>query len=90
MKDVDRPPDEATREVDDCPLGVRAERDTRRAKLERIAVLGAGGFIGSHLVPALLARRGCAVDAVDVDVRQAGAHRRRASGASRRASTGRG
>jgi UDP-apiose/xylose synthase len=33
---------------------------------ERIAVLGAGGFIGSHLVPALVARRGCVVDAVDV------------------------
>jgi UDP-apiose/xylose synthase len=33
---------------------------------ERIAVLGAGGFLGSHLVPALLARRPCVVDAVDV------------------------
>jgi UDP-apiose/xylose synthase len=29
-------------------------------------VLGAGGFLGSHLVPALLARRNCRVDAVDV------------------------
>jgi len=34
---------------------------------ERIAVLGAGGFIGSHLVPALIERFGCQVDAVDVD-----------------------
>jgi UDP-apiose/xylose synthase len=34
--------------------------------VERIAVLGAGGFLGSHLVPALLARRDCAIDAVDV------------------------
>jgi UDP-apiose/xylose synthase len=33
---------------------------------ERIAVLGAGGFLGSHLVPALLARRDCSIDAVDV------------------------
>jgi UDP-apiose/xylose synthase len=32
----------------------------------RIAVLGAGGFLGSHLVPALLARSGAAIDAVDV------------------------
>jgi UDP-apiose/xylose synthase len=32
---------------------------------ERIAVLGAGGFLGSHLVPALLGR-GCLIDAVDV------------------------
>jgi UDP-apiose/xylose synthase len=29
-------------------------------------VLGAGGFLGSHLVPALLARRDCRIDAVDV------------------------
>ena len=35
-------------------------------KLDRIAVLGAGGFVGSHLVPALLARFDCAIDAVDV------------------------
>ena len=33
---------------------------------ERIAVLGAGGFIGSHLVPVLAARPGVTVDAVDV------------------------
>jgi UDP-apiose/xylose synthase len=32
----------------------------------RIAVLGAGGFLGSHLVPALLARTGALIDAVDV------------------------
>jgi UDP-apiose/xylose synthase len=38
----------------------------RAERLERIAVLGAGGFLGSHLVPALLARRECRVDAVDV------------------------
>jgi UDP-apiose/xylose synthase len=35
-----------------------------------IAVLGAGGFIGSHLVPALLARPDVEVDAVDVDFRK--------------------
>ncbi len=32
----------------------------------RIAVLGAGGFIGSHLVPRLARRPGAMVDAVDV------------------------
>ena len=36
-------------------------------KLDRIAVLGAGGFLGSHLVPGLIERFGCSVDAVDVD-----------------------
>ena len=36
-------------------------------KLDRVAVLGAGGFIGSHLVPALIERFGCEVDAVDID-----------------------
>jgi len=36
----------------------------------RVAVLGAGGFIGSHLVPALLARFSCQIDAVDVDLRK--------------------
>jgi UDP-apiose/xylose synthase len=35
-----------------------------------IAVLGAGGFIGSHLVPALLALPGVEIDAVDVDFRK--------------------
>jgi len=34
----------------------------------RVAVLGAGGFIGSHLVPALLERFDCEIDAVDVDL----------------------
>jgi len=33
----------------------------------RIAVLGAGGFLGSHLVPALLERFDCNIDAVDLD-----------------------
>jgi UDP-apiose/xylose synthase len=33
----------------------------------RVAVLGAGGFIGSHLVGALVERFECHVDAVDVD-----------------------
>ncbi len=33
----------------------------------RIAVLGAGGFIGSHLVPVLAARPGVSVEAVDVN-----------------------
>ena len=82
MKDVDLPPDEATRDLDGRPPGGRgelarrlaqhgdadrggAERDTGRVKLERSAVLGAGGFIGSHLAPALAAR-GCMIDAVDV------------------------
>jgi UDP-apiose/xylose synthase len=32
----------------------------------RVAVLGAGGFVGSHLVPRLAARLGTTVDAVDV------------------------
>lgn len=36
-------------------------------KPERIAVLGAGGFLGSHLVPQLIERFGCAIDAVDID-----------------------
>jgi UDP-apiose/xylose synthase len=36
----------------------------------RIAVLGAGGFLGSHLVPALLARFAATIDAVDVDFRK--------------------
>jgi UDP-apiose/xylose synthase len=36
----------------------------------RIAVLGAGGFLGSHLVPALVEKLGCAIDAVDVDFRK--------------------
>jgi UDP-apiose/xylose synthase len=36
----------------------------------RIAVLGAGGFLGSHLVPALLSRFGTTIDAVDVDFRK--------------------
>jgi len=34
----------------------------------RIAVLGAGGFVGSHLVPRLLRRPGVRVDAVDRDL----------------------
>jgi UDP-apiose/xylose synthase len=38
--------------------------------LNRIAVLGAGGFIGSHLVPALVRRFDCEIDAVDVDFRK--------------------
>jgi UDP-apiose/xylose synthase len=40
--------------------------------LERIAVLGAGGFLGSHLVPALAERIGCEIDAVDVTFRKLG------------------
>ncbi len=36
--------------------------------LRRVAVLGAGGFLGSHLVPALRQRFGCEVEAVDVDL----------------------
>ena len=34
---------------------------------QRIAVLGAGGFLGSHLVPGLLERFDCEIDAVDID-----------------------
>jgi UDP-apiose/xylose synthase len=33
----------------------------------RIAVLGAGGFIGSHLVPALAARPNTSIEAVDIN-----------------------
>jgi UDP-apiose/xylose synthase len=40
--------------------------------LSRIAVLGAGGFIGSHLVPALVERFGCPIDAVDIDFEKLG------------------
>jgi UDP-apiose/xylose synthase len=40
----------------------------------RIAVLGAGGFIGSHLVPALLARFDCSVEAIDTDLSKLGTH----------------
>ena len=40
--------------------------DSPRPEPARIGVLGAGGFLGSHLVPALLARFGSAIDAVDV------------------------
>jgi UDP-apiose/xylose synthase len=39
-------------------------------KAERIAILGAGGFIGSHLAPALLAQRDCELVAVDVTFRK--------------------
>jgi UDP-apiose/xylose synthase len=35
-----------------------------------VAVLGAGGFLGSHIVPALLARPELVVEAVDVDFRK--------------------
>ena len=55
----------------------------------RIAVLGAGGFIGSHLVPALLARFGCEIDAVDVDFAKLERPPTRACAASRRASSSR-
>ena len=40
----------------------------------RIAVLGAGGFIGSHLVPALLARFDCQLEAIDTDLSKLGTH----------------
>ena len=39
----------------------------------RIAVLGAGGFLGSHLVPALSSRLDCEIDAIDVTFRKLGA-----------------
>ena len=48
---------------------------------QRIAVLGAGGFLGSHIVPALRAHLPCQIDAVDVsldklaDDDDAGVHR---------------
>lgn len=35
---------------------------------QRIAVLGAGGFLGSHLVPGLIERFGCEVLALDLDL----------------------
>jgi len=37
-----------------------------RTRTPRIAVLGAGGFLGSHLVPALLRRTSAVIEAVDV------------------------
>ena len=40
----------------------------------RIAVLGAGGFIGSHLVPALLAAFDGTVEAIDTDLSKLGVH----------------
>jgi UDP-apiose/xylose synthase len=46
---------------------VRSSTGAASATVPHIAVLGAGGFIGSHLVPALVARAGaCTVDAVDM------------------------
>jgi UDP-apiose/xylose synthase len=41
-------------------------RDPLRSPAPRVAILGAGGFLGSHLVPALLARTTWSIDAVDV------------------------
>ena len=46
------------------PGSERSESSSRSTL--RIAVLGAGGFIGSHLVPRLCNRLGATVDAVDV------------------------
>ncbi len=37
---------------------------------KRIAVLGAGGFLGSHIVPGLIERFGCHIDALDTDLRK--------------------
>ncbi|HEY2902082.1 MAG TPA: NAD-dependent epimerase/dehydratase family protein [Polyangia bacterium] len=47
---------------------------------QRIAVLGAGGFLGSHIVPALRASLGCEIEAVDINLGKladddAGVHR---------------
>lgn len=44
---------------------------------ERITVLGAGGFLGSHLVPGLVERFGCPIDAVDIDLDKLGCSDRR-------------
>src|SRR4051812_26831579 len=33
-----------------------------------VAVLGAGGFLGSHIVPGLRSRFDCTIDAIDVDL----------------------
>jgi len=35
--------------------------------MQRIAVLAPGDSLGSHLVPILLERFGCEIDAVDID-----------------------
>jgi UDP-apiose/xylose synthase len=40
----------------------------------RIAVLGAGGFIGSHLAPALLAAFECPIEAIDTDLSKLSVH----------------
>ena len=51
--------------------GARRRRSRRNVRM-RIAVLGAGGFVGSHLVPAgSRARPRTEIDAVDRDLRQA-------------------
>lgn len=52
------------------PVQTRARAITRlpARPASSIVVLGAGGFIGSHLVPALAARRGTSVLAVDLNL----------------------
>jgi UDP-apiose/xylose synthase len=79
--DADPEAGEAAGDLDGRTLGARGAparrphpgdgvgRNTGRPA--RIAVLGAGGFIGSHLVPAL-ARRGCEIDAVDATLAKLG------------------
>jgi len=53
-----------------CPARAVAHANLTRlpsTRPPRIAVLGAGGFIGSHLVPRLAGRSGATIDAIDVN-----------------------
>jgi UDP-apiose/xylose synthase len=52
----------------------RSEPHSEARGVPRVAVLGAGGFLGSHLVPALLERFSCEIDAVDVNLSKLEVH----------------
>ena len=50
------------------PVGKSSGRRNVSRRPRRIAVLGAGGFIGSHLVPALAQRRQTSILAIDLNL----------------------